>query len=327
MSQAKKLVAYRDTLTHQISVPLVPVLASDAASKDYTDGAALGSVGLSSDTEVLFNDGGTVDGIPTLTYDGSDITMQGNIARANGDLELRDSARLEVFSSDDIIGGQVYSTAAEQLVLASQNSLFLAVNVATAYLNAVSISPTGTVNLLANNINMNSNKIVALDTPTADTDGTNKVYVDTLLSFDSGVTPIYQESETSIEFDGPWNSSTSPANSQSVTVRCIRFNNMVCVFIPGFNANGDSGINVTITSQTGIPSAFRPDIAGGAGTVISCFDNGTPTFCKIEMDTAGIMVIESGAGGLFTAAGGTFGPNMGINMCFTLDLTDGLSLP
>lgn len=39
MSQAKKLVAYRDTLTHQVSVPLVPVLGSDAASKDYVDGA------------------------------------------------------------------------------------------------------------------------------------------------------------------------------------------------------------------------------------------------------------------------------------------------
>lgn len=68
MSQAKKLVPYRDTLTHQITVPLPPILDSDAASKWYVDQNGGGAVTLASagGTETL-----VVDGVgPAITTKG-----------------------------------------------------------------------------------------------------------------------------------------------------------------------------------------------------------------------------------------------------------------
>lgn len=84
----------------------------DANGDLVSAGAACGSgsgVGNSLDTEVMWNNSGTADGISTLTTDGSDLTFTGTFNAGGGTLEIPNGITLPAFCT---IGQQFMDTDA-----------------------------------------------------------------------------------------------------------------------------------------------------------------------------------------------------------------------
>ena len=68
-------VVTRDAATGQIPIPAVPSGPTDSASKAYVDSEVAAGVGTALDTEIIYNNGGVVDGNADLTFDGEVLSI------------------------------------------------------------------------------------------------------------------------------------------------------------------------------------------------------------------------------------------------------------
>jgi len=197
-----------------------------------------------------------------------------------GNLQLKDSGnnQLSVFQSD--------GTTQASITVANIGDLSIVGSTISAPSNAdITITNSGT-----GNVNVDSNKIVNLATPTADTDASTKKYVDDQISTVSTSSITQGDTNVSVTDSGTGSVAITVDNSTHTT----------------FNSSG-------ITLSTG---AFVGDLTGNADTATSATTatNITASANNATNETVYITFVDGATGGqgIETDTGLTYNPSTGV---------------
>jgi len=197
-----------------------------------------------------------------------------------GNLQLKDSGnnQLSVFQSD--------GTTQASITVANIGDLSIVGSTISAPSNAdITITNSGT-----GNVNVDSNKLVNLATPTADTDASTKKYVDDQISTVSTSSITQGDTNVSVTDSGTGSVAITVDNSTHTT----------------FNSSG-------ITLSTG---AFVGDLTGNADTATSATTatNITASANNATNETVYITFVDGATGGqgIETDTGLTYNPSTGV---------------